>query len=121
MPKLTLEDHTSKACSEELLLGSSIFKVQLTTHSSSSSKKSSQSNITLTTAAAHGRLSGIHPRNICFLGPTRVAIQTASAIFAQLMAESRYLLQRPPLPPSKLPLPMGDLDTPSNTWLTGSP
>jgi len=70
-------------------------------------------------AAAHGRFSGIHqvatvciPSNTCFLGPTRVqipnGISIGSAVFAQLTAESRYILQRAAL---KLPLPKGDLDS----------
>jgi len=47
------------------------------------------------------------PRNTCFLGPTRVQmpndILIGSAIFAQLTTESRYTLQRLPLPlPLKL-------------------
>jgi len=65
-------------------------------------------NNSLTTgriAAAHGRFSGIrqvspvcNPPNTCFLGPTRVqilnGISIGSAVFAQLTAESRYILQR---------------------------
>jgi len=51
--------------------------------------------------------------NFCFLQPTRVhnpnGKSIGSAVFAQLTAESPYILQWVPLSP-KLPLPMGDLD-----------
>jgi len=72
-------------------------------------------------ATVHGRFSRIHqavpmwpPCNTCFIRCIRVhnpnGISTGSAIFAQLIAVSLYhTLQhnRPPLPPSKLPLPIG--------------
>ena len=51
--------------------------------------------------------------NTCFFGPTQVqipnGISISSAVFAQLMAGSHYTLQQATLPPSKLPLPMGDI------------
>jgi len=52
--------------------------------------------------------------NTCFFGPTQVqipnGISISSAVFAQLMAGSHYTLQQAALPPSKLPLPMGDMN-----------
>ena len=49
-----------------------------------------------------------------FLRPTGIfipnGISISSAVFAQLTAEHTYILQWATLFPSKLPLPMGDLD-----------
>jgi len=57
--------------------------------------------------------------NLCILRPTRVHNRNGKwiglAVFAQLTAESAYTLQLAPYPP-ELPLPMGDLDLPCNTW-----
>jgi len=60
--------------------------------------------------------------NLCFLRPTRVHIPNGKSIgsdvYAQLMAESPYTLQRVTLSP-KLPLPMGGFGRPCNSWLFG--
>ena len=54
------------------------------------------------------------PSNTWFPGPTQVlnpnGISIGSAVFAQVTAGCPYTLQWVPLSPSKLPLPMGDLD-----------
>jgi len=56
------------------------------------------------------------PSNTCFLGPTRVHnvddILISSAVFAQLTAQHPYAAQWAALSPSKLPIPMGDLEAP---------
>jgi len=53
--------------------------------------------------------------NACLLGPTRVhnqnGISISSAIFSQMTVEFPYTLQWDAPSPSKLPLPMGDLDS----------
>jgi len=84
---------------------------------------------------AHGRLSSAMPghvlspnscpfANTCFLGLTWVHnwannISIGSAVFAQITTECRYTLQWTSPSPLKLPLPMGDLEPPSNTWFPG--
>jgi len=37
-------------------------------------------------------------------------VKIGPTVFAQLVAEHAYILQWPPFPPSKLPIPMVDLD-----------
>jgi len=48
-------------------------------------------------------------------------ISISSAVFAQLTAECPYTLQLATPSPSILPLPMGDLDPPSDTWFPAPP
>jgi len=65
------------------------------------------------------------PSNTWFPGPTRFldpnGISVGSAIFALTTAECLYTLQwDAPSAPSKLPLLIGDLDPPSNTWFPGT-
>ena len=59
--------------------------------------------------------------NLCFLGPTQVhnlnCKSIGSAVFAQLMVESPYILAWTPLFPI-IALPMG-IWTPSNLWFLG--
>jgi len=56
----------------------------------------------------------VPPSNACFLGPTWVhnsnGISIGSAVFAQMTARCPYTLQWTPFFPSKLPIPMEDLD-----------
>jgi len=58
--------------------------------------------------------------NLCILRPTRVHNRNGKwiglAVFAQLTAESTYILYNGRPYPPELPLPMGDLDIPCNTW-----
>jgi len=57
--------------------------------------------------------------NLCILQPTRVHNQygkwICSAVFASLRQKVPILYNGRPYPP-ELPLPMGDLDLPCNTW-----
>jgi len=50
--------------------------------------------------------ANVHPPNTCFLQPTLVqipnVISIGSAVFAQVVAESRYTLQQAALSPLKL-------------------
>jgi len=47
-------------------------------------------------------------------------ISIGTAVFAQLTTDGPYRVQWAALSPSKLPLHIGDLDHPSNTWFPGT-
>jgi len=63
------------------------------------------------------------PSKTRFLGPIRAhrpnGISISSAVFAQMTTACPYTLQWDAPSPSKLSIPMGDLDPPSNTWSLG--
>ena len=89
---------------------------------------SGQSNLTQgCIAAAHERCSGTRqvapmytPPNTWFRGPTRVhnpnSITTSISISSAVFCKAHGRL---PLPPSRLPFPIGGHGHPSNTWFLG--